>query len=156
MTNMRKKLNNGINFMKTKILISIISIMVMFIGCSKEEKTDKPKPKAPLVKVEELKYTPISKSIKLTGTVEAKVMTTVVTPSDGFIEQLNVQENQFVKKEKVLAVIASQERTSLVSQAKNKIEELKTKLEKTSTNSTEYSQLTLQLEQAKKGIGICG
>lgn len=138
--------------MKTKILISIISVMILFIGCSKEEKTDKPKPKAPLVKVEELKYTPISKSIKLTGTVEAKVMTTVVSPSDGFIEQLNVQENQFVKKEKVLAVIASQERTSLVSQAKNKIEELKTKLERTSTNTDEYSQLNSQLEQAKKEL----
>ncbi|HMU43019.1 MAG TPA: efflux RND transporter periplasmic adaptor subunit [Ignavibacteriaceae bacterium] len=135
-----------------KILISIISIMVMFIGCSKEEKTEKPKPKAPLVKVEVIKPTAISNSIKLTGTVEAKVMTTVVAPSDGYIEQLNVQENQFVKKEKTLAVIASQERTSLVSQSKNKIEELKSKLERTSNNSAEYSQLTSQLEQAKKEL----
>ena len=135
-----------------KILISIISIMVMFIGCSKEEKTEKPKPKAPLVKVEVIKPTAISNSIKLTGTVEAKVMTTVVAPSDGYIEQLNVQENQFVKKEKMLAVIASQERTSLVSQSKNKIEELKSKLERTSNNSAEYSQLTSQLEQAKKEL----
>lgn len=126
--------------------------MVMFIGCSKEEKTEKPKPKAPLVKVEVIKPTAISNSIKLTGTVEAKVMTTVVAPSDGYIEQLNVQENQFVKKEKTLAVIASQERTSLVSQSKNKIEELKSKLERTSNNSAEYSQLTSQLEQAKKEL----
>jgi len=111
--------------MKTKILLSIIVLGITFFGCSSENKdVAKPKPKAPLVKVEELKFTPISKSIKLTGTVEAKVMTTVVAPSDGYIEQLNVQENQFVKKEKVLAVIASQERTSLVSQTKNKVEEL--------------------------------
>lgn len=150
--NKRKNIKKiiGNNFMKKKILLSILSLMVVFIGCSKEEKTDKPKPKAPLVKVEEIKYTPISKSIKLTGTVEAKVMTTVVAPSDGFIEQLNVQENQFVRKEKLLAVIASQERVSLVSQAKNKIDELKSKFERTSSNSAEYSQLNSQLEQAKK------
>ena len=142
------------NFMKTKILLSIITVMIMIIGCSKSgnETEQKPKPKAPLVKVEELKFTPISKSIKLTGTVEAKVMTTIVAPADGYIEQLNVQENQFVKKEKVLAVIASQERTSLVSQTKNKVEELKSKLEKTSPNSAEYSQLNSQLEQAKKEL----
>ena len=138
--------------MKTKMLLSIFSLAIFFAGCSKDDNVEKPKPKAPLVKVEEIKFTPISKSIKLTGTVEAKVMTTVVAPSDGYIEQLNVQENQFVKKEKVLAVIASQERTSLVSQTKNKVEELKSKLEKTLTNSSEYSQLNSQLEQAKKEL----
>ena len=139
--------------MKTKILLSIIVLGITFFGCSSENKdVAKPKPKAPLVKVEELKFTPISKSIKLTGTVEAKVMTTVVAPSDGYIEQLNVQENQFVKKEKVLAVIASQERTSLVSQTKNKVDELKSQLDKTTPNSAEYLQLSSQLEQAKKEL----
>ena len=140
--------------MKIKIVTLILILTTLFIGCSKSgnETEQKPKPKVPLVKVEELKFTPISKSIKLTGTVEAKVMTTIVAPSDGYVEQLNVQENQFVKKEKVLAVIASQERTSLVSQTKNKVEELKSKLEKTSPNSSEYSQLSSQLEQAKKEL----
>ena len=74
-------------FMRTKILLSILSLMILIIGCSKSgNKTEqKPKPKSPLVKVQEIKFTPISKSIKLTGTVEAKVMTTVVAPSDGYI-----------------------------------------------------------------------
>src|SRR3972149_10738374 len=140
--------------MKKKILISVLLVAIIFSGCSKDanDAGTKPKPKAPLVKVEELKFTPISKSIKLTGTVEAKVMTTVVAPSDGYIEQLNTQENQFVKKGKVLAVIASQERTSLVSQTKNKVEELKSQLAKASPNSSEYTQLNSKLEQAKKEL----
>lgn len=140
--------------MKKKIIISVLLVAVILSGCSKDanDAGTKPKPKAPLVKVEELKFTPISKSIKLTGTVEAKVMTTVVAPSDGYIEQLNVQENQFVKKEKVLAVIASQERTSLVSQTKNKVEELKSQLANVSPTSPEYAQLNSKLEQAKKEL----
>jgi multidrug efflux pump subunit AcrA (membrane-fusion protein) len=140
--------------MKKKILISVLLVAVMFSGCSKDSNDagTKPKPKAPLVKVEELKFTPISKSIKLSGTVEAKVMTTVVAPSDGYIEHLNTQENQFVKKEKVLAVIASQERTSLVSQTKNKVEELKSQLANASLNSSEYTQINSKLEQAKKEL----
>jgi len=150
----RSYLYKGIIFMKTKVLLPIIAVMVMIIGCSKSgnEAEQKPKPKAPLVKVEYLKFTPISKSIKLTGTVEAKVMTTVVAPSDGYIEQLNVLENQFVKKEKVLAMIASQERTSLVSQTINKVEELKSQLANASPNSSEYTQLNSKLEQAKKEL----
>jgi len=140
--------------MKKKILISVLLVAIIFSGCSKDanDAGTKPKPKAPLVKVEELKPTAISKSIKLTGTVEAKVMTTVVAPSDGYIEQLNVQENQFVKKEKVLAVIASQERTSLVSQTKNKVEELKSQLANALPNSSEYLQLSSQLEKARKEL----
>ena len=140
--------------MKKKILISVLLVAVIFSGCSKDanDAGGKPKPKSQLVKVEELKSTAISKSLKLTGTVEAKVMTTVVAPSDGYIEKLNTQENQFVRKEKVLAVIASQERTSLVSQTKNKVEELNSQLAKASPNSSEYLQLNSQLEQAKKEL----
>ncbi len=138
--------------MRTRIVITMISLMILFVACSKDDNIEKPKPKAPLVKVEEIKFTSISKSIKLTGTVEAKVMTIVVAPSDGYIEQLNVQENQFVKKEKVLAVIASQERTSLVSQTKNKVDELKSQLANASPNSSEYTQLNSKLEQAKKEL----
>ena len=140
--------------MEKKILISALLVAVIFSGCSKDanDAGGKLKPKSQLVKVEELKSTAISKSLKLTGTVEAKVMTTVVAPSDGYIEKLNTRENQFVRKEKVLAVIASQERTSLVSQTKNKVEELNSQLAKASPNSSEYLQLSSQLEQAKKEL----
>src|SRR3990172_11851122 len=106
--------------MKMKIFIYILSITILFVGCSKDVNNTNEKPKAPLVKVEELKSVSISKSVMLTGTVEAKVVANVVAPADGYIEKLNAVENQFVRKEKVLAMISSQERTSLVSQTKNK------------------------------------
>jgi len=140
--------------MNTKKLILVLLLCVSIFGCSKENKDTKAKsnPKAPLVKVEELRFTPISQSIKLTGTVEAKVITTVVAPSDGYIEKLNVKENQFVMKENVLAVIASQERASLVSQSKNKVEKLKSQLANALPNSSEYKQLNLQLEQEEKEL----
>jgi len=142
----------GMYYMKKKILISILSILVLFIGCSKEEKVEKPKPKAPLVKVEELNVAAISKSVKLTGTVEAKITAIVFSPSDGYIEKLNVEENDFVRKDKQLAVIGTQERTSLVSQAKGKIEGVKLQLEKTSFGSADYTLLNMQFEQAKKEL----
>jgi len=65
---------------------------------------------------------------------------------------LYVWENDFVRKDKQLAVIGSQERTSLVSQTKNKVEELKLRLDATASNIKEYSQLSLQYEQAKKEL----
>lgn len=147
--------------MKTKILLSIFSLAVFFAGCSKNDNDagGKPKPKAPLVKVEELKPNTIEKTIKLTGTVEAKVIANVVAPADGYIEKLNVNENDFVRKDKQLAVIGTQERTSLVSQTKNKVEELQSKLQsegmavpQASLNSDEHSKLVSELEQAKKEL----
>lgn len=138
--------------MKKKIIVSTLIIIVLFTGCSKEEKTDKPKPKAPLVKVEEIKLTSISSSIKLIGTVEAKVYANVLSPADGYIEKLNVSENNFVRKEMQLAVISSQERTSLISQTKSKVDELKSQLDKTTQGTSEYSDLTKQLEQAQKEL----
>lgn len=138
--------------MKKKILISVLSITILFIGCSKNEKVEKPKPKAPLVKVEEIKLTSIASSVRLIGTVEAKVFANVLSPADGFIEKLNVSENNYVKKEMQLAVISSQERTSLISQTKSKVQELTSRLEKTTQASAEYSALNNQLEQAKKEL----
>lgn len=138
--------------MKSKIFISAALLAVLIIGCSKEEKIDKPKPKAPLVKVEEVKLASIFSSVSLTGTVEAKIMTTVLAPTDGYIEKLNVSENVFVRKDKQLAIIGTQERTSLVSQSKGKVDELKSQIEKITQGSTEYSELSKQLEQAKKEL----
>lgn len=140
--------------MKKKILVSVLLFGLLFFGCSeKNENTEtKPKPKAPLVKVEEVKLSPIFSSVSLTGTVEAKIMTTVISPTDGYIEKLNVSENVFVRKDKQLAVIGTQERTSLVSQSKGKVEELKSKLDKTAQGTNEYSELSKQLEQAKKEL----
>ena len=140
--------------MKTNIIISILVLAGLFSGCSKDNKSagEKPKLKASLVKVEEIRLTSISKTVRLTGTVEAKVFANVIAPVDGYIENLNVRENDDIAKDKQLAVIGTQERTSLVSQTKNKVEELQTRLNKTSSGSSAYSQLHQQLEQAKKEL----
>lgn len=140
--------------MKKKILISVLLVAVIFSGCSKDNNDagTKPKPKAPLVKVEELKLTPIASSIKLTGTVEAKVTATVLAPSDGYIEKLNVTENDFVRKDKQLAIIGTQERTSLISQTKNKVEELQSSIKQASLDNDGHSRLVSELEQAKKEL----
>jgi multidrug efflux pump subunit AcrA (membrane-fusion protein) len=139
--------------MKTKILISIIVLGIGFFGCSSNENKDaKPKPKAPLVKVEELKRTSISKTIELTGTVEAKVIANVISPADGYIEKLNANENDFVRKDKQIAVIGTQERASLISQTKSKVEELESQMLQASLNSDRQSQLQFQLDEAKKEL----
>jgi membrane fusion protein (multidrug efflux system) len=140
--------------MKTNIVLLTVFLSVLIVGCTSNEKNagEKPQPKAPLVKVEVLAPSAITKSIKLTGTVEAKVIANVIAPADGYIEKLNAAENDVVRKDKLLAIIGSQDCTSLVSQTKNKVEELQSRINSTAPNSTEYSQLTIQLEQAKKEL----
>lgn len=140
--------------MKKSILITICILAIALNGCTKGKKdnAEKPKPKAQLVKIEELKFSTISKSIKLIGSVEAKIISNVVAPVDGYIEKLNVRENDYVKKDKEIAIIGTQERTSLISQTKNNLEELKSRLGKALPNSAEHIQLSAQYEQAKKEL----
>jgi multidrug efflux pump subunit AcrA (membrane-fusion protein) len=136
-------------------IYTVIIIALFLSACSKDENKEvdsKPKPKAPLVKVEVLKPVSISKTIKLTGTVEAKVSANVVAPIDGYIEKLNARENDFIRKDKVLTVIGSQERISLMSQTKNKVIEIETQLKNASPDSEEFSQLNEQLNRAKKEL----
>lgn len=133
-----------------KLLLLLLSGIILF-SCAKEPKQEEKKPKAkkPLVKIEVLELSSISKSVKLTGTVEAKIVTNILAPIDGYVEKLNVRENQFVNKDKELAILGSQERVSLISMKKNELEQLEAKIQETPSDSGEYPVLIQKLEKVK-------
>jgi len=139
--------------MKKKIFFLLLLLYsgVTFYSCSKktEQEVQKPKPKSPLVKVEEVKLSSISNSVKLIGTVEAKIVTNIMAPIDGFIEKLTVRENQFVHKDEELAIVGSQERVSLIAQKKNELSQLQLKIKEIDTNSGEYPSLVQKLEKVR-------
>lgn len=133
------------------ILFILLCSGITFYSCSKEteKEVNKPKPKYPLVKVEDVKLSSISNSVNLIGTVEAKVVTNIMTPIDGFIEKLNVKENQFVHKDEELAIVGSQERVSLISQKKNELAQLELKTNETLSDTAEYNMLLQRIEKVK-------
>ena len=139
--------------MKKKIFFLLLLLYsgVTFYSCSKktEQEVQKPKPKSPLVKVEEIKLSSISNSVNLIGSVEAKIVTNIMSPIDGFIEMLNVRENQFVQKDKELAIVGSQERVSLIAQKKNELSQLQLKIKEIDTNNVEYPSLVQKLEKVR-------
>lgn len=132
-------------------LLLLLTSGFIFYSCSKESEQEmqKPKPKSPLVKVEVLKLSSISNFVKLIGTVEAKIVTNILSPIDGYVEKLNVRENQFVNKDKELAILGSQERVSLISMKKNELEQLEAKIQETPSDSGEYPVLIQKLEKVK-------
>jgi len=138
---------------RNKILFLMLTLGAL-LSCQKSEElpdeSKKPKPKAPLVEVQVVKPTSIVKVTSLVGTVEAKNATTVIAPSDGYIEKLMVTENEWVAKNQTLAVIASQDRLTLLSQSRNKILELEKQIKKATEHNQDTGELNHQLEQAKK------
>jgi membrane fusion protein, multidrug efflux system len=135
--------------MKTKILMSIIVLGIAFLGCSSENKDDaKPKPKAPLVKVIELKPQKIENTIEFPGTFDVKVTANIIAPIDGIIDGFNLNENDFVKRSQLIAAINSQDRVSLIANANTKIEAAKEKLASLTETDVEYQPAKDELKNA--------
>ena len=139
---------NGNNFMRTKILISILSLTVLFAGCSKREDGELPKPKAPLLKVIELKAQKIESTIQFPGTFDAKVISSIIAPIDGIIDDFSLNENDYVTKNQKIAVINSQDRISLIANANGKIDIAKAKLSSLKETDSEYQSVSIELNNA--------
>ncbi|HEX2867760.1 MAG TPA: efflux RND transporter periplasmic adaptor subunit [Ignavibacteriales bacterium] len=142
-------INNGINIMKIRILISILSLMVFFTGCTKkDERTDKPKPKAPLVKILELKPQKIESTIQFPGSFDAKVVSNIMAPIDGAIDNFTLRENDNVKKNQKIALINSQDRISLIANAASKVDLTKMKISSLKEGDSEYQNAKVELNKA--------
>jgi len=134
--------------MKTRILISMLSLMVLFTGCAKVEKTDKPKPKAPLVKILEMKPQKIESIIQFPGSFDAKIVSNILAPIDGIIDNFNLNENDYVKKNQKIAVLNSQDRISLIANAASKVELTKAKISSLKDVDSEYPTAKIELNNA--------
>lgn len=138
--------------MKKKILISIISFAILFIGCSKDDNVEKPKPKAPLVKVIELNPQKIENTIEFSGTFDAKVTANIIAPIDGIIDDFSLNENDYVTRNQKIAVINSQDRVSLIANATNKIELANEKLSTLKETDSEYQSAKVELNNALEDL----
>jgi RND family efflux transporter MFP subunit len=139
--------------MKTTLrFLPAILITLLFVQCSnKENSPDKTKqPEFRVVRVIEAKPTRIENTVEATGTIEAKVVANIIAPIDGSIAKLTVKENDFVNKNKTIAVINSQERTTLLANAQAKLEDTKRRLEATDKDSPDYNLFREELDQAFK------
>ncbi|MFP4369293.1 MAG: efflux RND transporter periplasmic adaptor subunit, partial [Candidatus Kapaibacterium sp.] len=134
----------------TAIIIVFSSLLYSCGG--KEEKTEQKPKKIPLVKVQEVSLTKLVSSIDITGTVQANTETEVKSPADGIIETLLARENQYVEKDKLIAVINPTDRVSLISSNIEKIENLEFKLKTTDKNSEVYQNLLSDIEKSKSDL----
>ncbi len=95
----------------------------------------------------------MASAIDITGTVQANIVTEVKSPADGILETLFARENQYVEKDKLIAVINPSDRVSLISSNIEKIESLEHKLKTTDKNSDGYQDLLSDIEKSKSDLG---
>ena len=131
----------------------IIVISSLFYSCGGKEETTEQKPKKiPLVKVQDVSKSKLVSSIDITGTVQANIVTEVKSPANGIIENLFARENQYVEKDKLIAVINPTDRVSLISSNIENIENLELKLKTTDKNSEVYQILLKDIEKSKSDL----
>ncbi len=132
---------------------------ILFIGSSlffscggKNENAEQKPKKIPLVKVQDVSISKLVSSIDITGTVQANIITEVKSPADGIVENLYARENQYVEKDKLIAVINPTDRVSLISSNIEKIDDLERKLKTTDKNTEDYQQLLSEIDKAKSDL----
>lgn len=134
----------------TYFTVIIIVISSFFYSCGgKEETTEKKPKKIPLVNVQEVSKSKLVSSIDITGTVQANIVTEVKSPADGFIDNLYARENQYVEKDKLIAVINPTDRVSLISSSIQQVESLERKLQSADKSSSNNLEIEAELAKAK-------
>ncbi|MCA1745821.1 MAG: efflux RND transporter periplasmic adaptor subunit, partial [Bacteroidales bacterium] len=140
--------------MRKYIIAFLMGSMILFAACKSDQQSG-PKPgqkKNPLVKVQPALKTDMAAFIEITGTIQANIFTDLLSPADGIIESLAARENQWVAKDKVIAVINPNERVSLISNNQLQVEVLKKKVAEAGDGAETKELLLLELERAKSNL----
>ncbi|MCA1744569.1 MAG: efflux RND transporter periplasmic adaptor subunit [Bacteroidales bacterium] len=104
-----------------------------------------------MVKVQPALKKNMAAFIEITGTIQANIYTDLLSPADGIIETLTARENQWVAKDKVIAVINPNERVSLISNNQLQVDLLEKRLAEADAEG-EKELLLLELEKAKSNL----
>lgn len=143
-------MRNNFKYLAFASLISIIGLQ----SCHKNVKEANPMSakKTPLVKVELSSRAKMVSFLDITGTVQANITSDIKSPADGVIEKLYVRENQMTYKDKLIAVINTNDRVTLIANNQLLIHQLEQKLSKTDKNSAAYAELQEELKKAKSNF----
>ncbi len=132
-----------------KISVIIAGASLFLVSCNRAEKQPEGKKKnVPLVNIQEVSTSKIVSSISLTGTVQPNIETEVKASDDGIIERLFARENQYVEKDRLIAIINPTNRVSLISSNIKTVETLERKLETLTEGSEEYLKVQNDLQKA--------
>ncbi len=138
--------------MRQYVFALLISSMALLGACKSDPQTGQkagPK-KSLLVKVQPaLKKTMVS-FIDMTGTIQPNISTNLLAPADGIIESLSARENQWVVKDKVIAVINPNERVSLISNNQLQVELLEKQVAE--ADDEEKELLLAELKKAQENL----
>lgn len=134
--------------------VSMLIFCLLMAGCSadKEEKTQSKPKKMPLVSVQAAQKANMVSYVDITGTIKANIFTNIKSPADGIVKSLSARENQWVGKDKIIAVIDPIDRVSLISENQMKIEQIEKKIQKADPGSEEHQRLKQELKKAKQNL----
>ncbi len=142
--------------MKTKIkyiFFILFATNLFLFSCKKEESKVQEKPKKiPLVQVQFAEKSKMVNFIDLTGTIQANIFSDIKSPDDGIIESLSARENQFVEKDKIIAIINPTDRIALIANNQLIVQQLEGQLKNTTKSTPLYDSLTHQLKNAKNDL----
>ena len=130
-------------------MIILITISFAIVSCQTDDKQPAAKPKKiPLVKIQEASNSKMVSSVSINGTIQPNIETEVKASDDGIIENLFARENQYVEKDRLIALINPTNRVSLVSSSIKTVETLERELKTLTEGSGEYQKVQNDLQKA--------
>jgi len=140
--------------MKKYLLSAIIflTVLLALFGCAPKTK---PSEKAFPVKIAVVQPQTISSTLKLSGTVEAKMRATVIAPTEGNVRQIATAEGRRVVQGQVLCYLVSPDYQNILGQAEAELRMLKDKptpaqVEDTKTLADRIKQAEERISAARK------
>jgi len=128
-------------------ILWILPLALALAGCAKKTKTAE---RVFPVRVAVVKPQPISSTLRLSGTVDAKVRAVVVSTAEGNIHSITASEGRWVNEGQVLGYIVTADYQNMVGQAEIEWKRLKSEWERSSGETKD--SLAEQLRQAEERL----
>jgi len=139
----------GVSLLRISWLLPLLLLIIVFLGCGKEQK---PQPQAPIVEVVEVIKKDVPVYGEWVGTLDGNVNATIRAQVSGYLIKQNYKEGDFVKKDQVLFEIDPRSYQAAVEEAKAQLAQTEARWQTAKANLARIKPLAEQSAVSKKDL----
>ena len=139
----------GVSLLRISWLLPLLLLIIVFLGCGKEQK---PQPQAPIVEVVEVIKKDVPVYGEWVGTLDGNVNATIRAQIQGYLIKQNYKEGDLVKKDQVLFEIDPRSYQAAIEEAKAQLAQAEARWQTAKANLARIRPLAEQAAVSKKDL----